>query len=90
MYLKSKWVQFPPCVIATFLWHSLTSQAVHTATLTMTNTFATMLTASEIRIAILELGSTYGEHDVLSVILRGMSISELRENLEYVIDEFNA
>lgn len=56
----------------------------------MTNTFATMLTASELRDAIVELGAQYGEENVLSVILRGLSISELRENLEYIIDEFNA
>jgi hypothetical protein len=55
---------------------------------TMTNTYATLLTAQEIRIAILELGEKYGEHDVLSMILRGMNINELRENLDYLTDEF--
>jgi len=54
----------------------------------MTNTFAASLTAQEIRIAILELGDRYGEHDVLSMILRGMNITELRENLDYLTDEF--
>jgi hypothetical protein len=54
----------------------------------MTNTYATLLTAQEIRIAVLELGEKYGEHDVLSMILRGMNITELRENLDYLTDEF--
>jgi hypothetical protein len=54
----------------------------------MTNTYATLLTAQEIRIAILELGEKYGEHDVLSMIVRGMNITELRENLDYLTDEF--
>jgi hypothetical protein len=54
----------------------------------MTNTYATLLTAQEIRIAILELGEKYGEHDVLSMIVRGMNINELRENLDYLTDEF--
>jgi len=56
--------------------------------ISMTNTFAASLTAQEIRIAILELGDRYGEHDVLSMILRGMNITELRENLDYLTDEF--
>jgi hypothetical protein len=54
----------------------------------MTSTYATILTAQEIRIAILELGDQYGEHDVLSMILREMNITELRENLDYLTDEF--
>jgi hypothetical protein len=56
----------------------------------MTSTFATSLTAQEIRIAILEPGDRYGEHDVLSMILRGMNITELRENLDYLTDEFQS
>ena len=56
----------------------------------MTNNYATLLTAQEIRIAILELGEKYGEHDVLSMIVRGMNINELRENLDYLTDEFAA
>lgn len=54
----------------------------------MDSTFASSLTAQEIRIAILEMGERYGEHDVLSMILRGMNITELRENLDYLTDEF--
>jgi hypothetical protein len=34
------------------------------------------------------MGDRYGEHDVLSMILRGMNITELRENLDYLTDEF--
>jgi hypothetical protein len=54
----------------------------------MNTTYASLLTANEIRIAILELADRYGEHDVLSMILRGMNITELRENLDYLTDEF--
>lgn len=64
-------------------------RSAHTHTQhTMNSTFASSLTAQEIRIAILEMGDRYGEHDVLSMILRGMNITELRENLDYLTDEF--
>lgn len=46
------------------------------------------MTATELRIAILDLAEEYGEHDVLSMIVRGMNIDELKENLDYLNEEF--
>ena len=50
--------------------------------------WSTTLTPNEYRIRILELAEKYGEHDVLSMILRGMTIAELEDNLDYLIKEF--
>ena len=50
--------------------------------------WTTALPANAYRIAILELADKHGPHDVLSMILRGMNIDELKENIEYLNIEF--
>ena len=52
--------------------------------------WSTALTPNEYRIHILELAEKYGEHDVLSMILRGMTTAELEDNLDYLTKEFDA
>lgn len=51
--------------------------------------WSTKLTPNEYRVIILELAEKYGEHDVLSMILRGMNIAELEDNLDYLTKEFS-